>query len=111
MDSKMFVQVDCYLCGSNKKSLLFQQSPFSLVKCKNCKLVYTSPRYIESKLFEIYNMNYWRSESAKDFGYTDYIADKECYLKTFREKRLKIIQEYKKGGKVLDVGCAGGYFL
>lgn len=59
----------------------------------------------------MYQTDYWQSESAKDFGYTDYLADEADYLKTFRMRSQVVTDIFKEPGKVLEVGSAAGYFL
>ena len=104
--------VDCGLCGSAERDLKFREGLFSVVTCQHCGLTYVTPRLTESSfLAEVYDEGYWRSQAAKARGYTDYRADQPLYLKTYR-RRLRVIRRHFGGpGRVLDVGCAAGYFL
>lgn len=104
--------VDCGLCGSKDRSLLFEDGPFSVVTCRECQLTYVTPRLNDTALIEeVYNETYWSSDAAKEHGYTDYRSDEPLYLKTYK-RRLKVIRRhFDKPGRVLDVGCAAGYFL
>lgn len=104
--------VDCGLCGSAEYELKFQDGPFSVVTCKDCGLTYVTPRLTDAALIdEVYNEGYWRSNAAKDRGYTDYSADQPLYLKTYRRRRSVIRRHFPSPGRVLDVGCAAGFFL
>jgi len=72
-----------------------------LVRCRKCELVYVTPRpkstFIEQGYTEADNTTYLSQGSGR--------------LTTF-EKGVKLIEKYRPNkGKILDVGCAGGFFL
>ena len=70
-----------------------------------------NPRLPPERLHEMYQEEYWTSERAKDFGYTDYLDDAPLYLRTYA-MRARLLDGYKpEPGRVLDVGCAAGFFL
>lgn len=101
----------CVLCGTDEHVTLFSAPPFRIVRCAECSLVYTLPRLPTARITEMYQVDYWRSAEARNFGYTDYLRDRERYLRTFR-LRSKVIERYKTSpGRVLDIGCAAGFFL
>ena len=102
----------CALCGSGGRSTLFEEPPFSVVRCSTCGLVYVTPRLSPDALLEeIYDESYWKSDSPKVRGYADYSAERAFYERTFRI-RAKFVRRFAAPpGKVLDVGCAAGYYL
>ena len=101
----------CMLCGGRGYGVLHRKGRFKAVKCRSCGLVYITPRRTREGIHELYGPEYWRSLRAKDYGYTDYLADGALYLDTFR-MRAHVIDPYKSApGRVLDVGCAAGFFL
>jgi 2-polyprenyl-3-methyl-5-hydroxy-6-metoxy-1,4-benzoquinol methylase len=104
--------VACGLCGSDARNLEFRDEPFEVVTCCECGLTYVTPRLAEGELLAtVYDEGYWASDAAKTRGYTDYRADAPLYLRTYR-KRLPIVnRHFRFAGRVLDVGCAAGYFL
>lgn len=102
--------VDCYLCGSSDGAVLLEDPPFTVKKCSSCGLGYVTPRIPESHLHLIYQTEYFKSQSASDFGYSDYTQDKLGYLRTFG-KKARIVQQYLQRGRVLEVGSAAGFFL
>ena len=111
-DSAALTEVDCGLCGSAERTLKFQDGPFSVVTCKDCELTYVTPRLNDASLIdEVYNEGYWSSSAAKDRGYTDYRADQELYLRTYRRRMKLVRRHFEQPGRVLDVGCAAGFFL
>jgi len=101
----------CLLCNGRAYNVQHRKEPFKSVRCKGCGLVYITPRLASRAIIDLYSESYWKSDRAKDYGYTDYLADSQLYLSTFR-MRSRVIDRYKPvPGKVLDVGCAAGFFL
>ena len=103
--------VPCLLCGRDDPTTMFEEPPYRVVRCQGCSLVYTLPRLTEEQLAAMYQTAYWQSDDAKDFGYTDYLKDKDLYLNTYRMRREVITNRKPQPGRVLDVGSAAGYFL
>lgn len=81
---------------------------FSLVKCKNCGLIFVNPRLTEKSLTNLYQEQYFshyadtKSEAHKKRQETfkAEIADLE-----------RLTEKLKVGRKILDVGCGGGFFV
>ncbi len=103
-------EVSCYLCGEAPKSLLVDDPPFKVWLCGSCGLGFTSPRVRADRLEDIYDLGYFSSESAGDFGYASYAEDATGYFRTF-ERKADILARHLPKGKVLEVGCAAGFFL
>ena len=99
-------KVSCYLCG--KDAFFYcEKKGYKLYKCPSCKLLFVSPTPVSA---QIYDVSYFAG-ADKGFGYIDYDKDKEPMWPIFN-KYLDIIANLgKKEGKILDVGCATGYFL
>jgi len=104
-------EVPCYFCGRHDEHLRFVDGDYRVVDCTHCGLVYVTPRLPPERLHEMYQSEYWESDRAKEFGYTEYLADRELYERTYR-RRTRTIGRYRTDpGHVLDVGCAAGFFL
>lgn len=104
-------EIPCYLCGRDDPEVLFTDPPWRVVRCPECTLVYVLPRLDPDEIRAMYQSAYWRSDHAKDFGYTDYLRDRDLYLATYRMRREVITTRKPAAGRVLDVGSAAGYFL
>ncbi|MCC6672990.1 MAG: class I SAM-dependent methyltransferase [Planctomycetes bacterium] len=102
----------CQVCGSGEREQLFADPPYRVLRCSGCGLVYVSPRCHGEALAAVYGESYWRSEKPREKGYADYASDERLHLKTFR-RRLRLLRRFLPPGRlrVLDVGCAAGYFL
>lgn len=70
------------------------------VKCKHCGLVYMNPIEQLSRTHEYY-------AKAKN-NHAPTIRD--SYLRT-ADSQVRLIQKYSKGTRLLDIGCAQGFFL
>ncbi len=104
--------VNCGFCDSAERSTKFTDGPFSVVTCAQCGLTYVTPRLTDGDLIDhVYNEGYWTSDAAKTRGYTDYRRDEPLYLKTYRRRLAVIKRHFSKPGRVLDIGCAAGFFL
>src|SRR3989344_2771398 len=92
--------VSCDLCRGRKSHILFTKNNLRIVKCKNCNLVYTSPRLTKGEVSKIYAT------------FNTKVGPKEVYsFERDSKKRIARIMELKKSGKLLEVGCSFGYFL
>ncbi|MGE3173148.1 MAG: class I SAM-dependent methyltransferase [Planctomycetota bacterium] len=101
----------CQLCGGDGHRTKFRDGPFSVRECTACGLVYVTPRLSGEALAKVYGEGYWKSDNPKSRGYADYAREASLYLKTF-QRRMALVRDWiPQGGRVLDVGCAAGYFM
>jgi 2-polyprenyl-3-methyl-5-hydroxy-6-metoxy-1,4-benzoquinol methylase len=104
--------VDCGLCGGAERRLQFEEGPFSVVTCTACGLTYVTPRLKDASLLDqVYDEAYWASNCASERGYSDYRTAAPLYLRTYRRRLRVVRRHFPQPGRVLDVGCAAGYFL
>ncbi|MEO0560760.1 MAG: class I SAM-dependent methyltransferase [Chloroflexota bacterium] len=105
--------IPCNLCGSENRTPFMPQNGKGLVQCNNCGLVYVSPRPDATELYALYGETYFRNDDDGTVGYHDYIADERNIRRTFN-RRLDILHRFIQPGsgrKLLDVGCAAGFFI
>jgi SAM-dependent methyltransferase len=99
----------CAMCKSNDIAPLFgiRDNPaFTLYGCKACKTRFVHPQPDDDFLRQLYSERYYEA-----WGYQDDAESlRTMKLATFGS-RLRLIRQYKKGGAILDVGCATGFFL
>lgn len=96
----------CGFCKQKDFSLLYVKDDYRIVRCNSCKVQFRVPQPSHEELREIYANYYhpWKVEHE--------VAEivQASKTKTF-ERRLQEIQKYVRRGRILDVGCAAGYFL
>jgi 2-polyprenyl-3-methyl-5-hydroxy-6-metoxy-1,4-benzoquinol methylase len=110
-DSEPEEITSCQVCGSSERSLKFEDGPYQIYTCSSCTFVYVTPRLTGQALLDVYNETYWKSDNPKERGYADYAKESALYLKTYK-KRMKLVSKWlPQSGRILDVGCAAGYFL
>lgn len=92
----------CTACGSRK----FTNSTIDgwvLYKCLGCGLIHTdlsSKKNIRNVNNYVYNESYIVSYKAR-----------KAELSSRFRKYLEIIEKYKRGGSILDIGCGLGFFI
>jgi SAM-dependent methyltransferase len=111
----------CIICGSIEGKPLFQKASrdgtlFTLVKCGRCGLTYVSPRPTVSEIGAYYSESYFLKRT--DRGYNDYFSETtRREIERVIELNLRDMGFYKfekalpEEKRVLDIGCAAGYFL
>jgi 2-polyprenyl-3-methyl-5-hydroxy-6-metoxy-1,4-benzoquinol methylase len=128
--------VKCNYCECDDPEMLYKTKDnfyglgkdFSIVKCKNCGLVFLNPRPGSTEISHYYPQNLYYSQ----FPHTDLLKHKIKYLiygslrgycrytnsavKYFTGKLLalifsgimEILIPFRKNGKILDIGCGNG---
>ena len=112
------IYVSCPLCGGDNPQTLYEpwnttvdprtvlsasggvRGTQHIVKCIHCGLIYVNPRPRPEVVIESY-------ASAQDEIYIGASATREA---TFR-RCVRIVETYAARGKLLDVGCAAGFFV
>lgn len=99
----------CYFCGE-KADLFFIKNGYQLYHCAHCGLIFYDFKNDYAKFLEKqYSKGYFTGE-VKLRSYSDYGKDESIIKKNMKWYLNKIL-EIKKQGRILDVGCAYGYFL
>lgn len=97
------LSLSCPLCGGERLKRRWEVSGYTIVACEKCSLVFVQNLPSQEELVRYYD------SIAGDEVYTD--DNVEC-LKYYYETLRKLIESrFQKRGKILDVGCSGGWFL
>jgi SAM-dependent methyltransferase len=85
---------------------------FEILRCRSCGLLFRAQMPDESELAEIYGESYFAAADDNDDaqGYADYLSEEENHRLTARS-RLHLLSRFRDAGRLLDVGCAAGFFL
>jgi SAM-dependent methyltransferase len=93
-------EVPCNLCSAKEEEIIFKTDRGNIVKCKKCGLFYRTPRLSDRD--EIHR--YQKLVHKDSFCEIQDRTKKKLFLST-----LKKLEPHK--GRILDIGCANGYFL
>tara|TARA_Y100000031_G_C8181235_1_gene366598 strand:- start:194 stop:1126 length:933 start_codon:yes stop_codon:yes gene_type:complete len=105
------VKVGCAVCGGKRERFLYRVDGYRLVRCRDCGLAFLNPRPSVKELDRFYDQ-YFQDQVDPDGKKRNYYAEKDVKLKAFYDEYLKLEGFLKRRkGKILDVGCAAGYFL
>jgi len=92
----------CNLCGHNRFRVIERdESPFQVLKCQNCGLVFVHPHPKPDELKDHYCEKY----------YSEWINQQKNKRIRMWESRINRINKLRPCGKLLDVGCGEGLFL
>lgn len=94
----------CVVCGAADHDNIYS----GIIRCSNCGHVFADINLTDGELQEIYRKNYFFGDE-----YSDYIADKRIIQKNFR-KRLEVLKRFTnvdQHRRILEIGCAYGFFL
>ena len=95
----------CGICSHKDVSLRYSKKDFSIAQCHSCGVLFRIPQPTFEEVRQLYTTSYYNPWHLEKEG-----GVKKIKMDTF-EKRLREIQTYVSGGKILDVGCATGFFL
>lgn len=101
----------CLLCGGFGTGRLLFHTSRPILQCRKCKLVYAKPgstgAHDESpeNYSKVYSEDYYR-----DGTYADYLADRDA-IRRNAPRVLSELEQMVEGRRLLDVGCATGFFL
>jgi SAM-dependent methyltransferase len=95
----------CRLCGSSSNlRIVLKNGKTSLVKCHSCGVGFVDPPYSSDSMAMHFKDEYIQDDTRLEKVYGD-----------LRSAALTLIASQvlrkKQRGRILDVGCAGGYFL
>ena len=91
----------CPICKSQRIDSYIEVNQWQINICLNCDVLYT----------ELQNNKRKKLKDFYDNGYIAAYKSREKELKNRFKQYLKIIEKYKNGGKLLDIGCGLGYFV
>jgi SAM-dependent methyltransferase len=107
--------VACDLCGGNKTDpIVIRPDGMHVVRCRDCALVFLSPRPKAPLIPRLYQRDYFFKDGAANAcGYTDYVGeDNRLGMRVQSQQRLDAIADMTRPlpHRCLEVGCATGEF-
>ena len=103
----------CILCGRENTGVFRVVDNYKITKCLNDGLLYVDPQPSISEHKNFYNIDYFEREkrASVDQGYRDYLSEKGTFKKNFFRILHKIEKVKSTKGRILDIGCAFGFFV
>jgi len=100
----------CPLCGSGeRRENVYGFAPFAVARCRRCGLWYLCPRLAEPIMHRSYvDDGYFEGGEG---GYSSYQAQEPTLRPTFQRFLAELRRRGMTGGRLLEVGCAYGFFL
>ena len=100
----------CPLCGSaERRETAYGWAPFAVARCRRCRLWYLCPRLAEPIMRQSYTDDGYFEGGER--GYSSYQAQEPTLRPTFRRFLAELSRRGMTGGRLLEVGCAYGFFL
>lgn len=93
---------DCLICESNEYELWAQYLSYKAVRCKKCGFIWINPSLNDRGLEKYY-------QDYIGMRFKDEVKTKQRQVQYQIDKSF--IESYVSQGRVLDVGCSGGFFL
>jgi SAM-dependent methyltransferase len=91
----------CWACG--EPTIASARSP-ALVECPACGLAF-QPERAREELRALYRDSYFADYEGGDYAEAESARRREASV------RLRFVEQYAEGGRLLELGCAAGYFL
>lgn len=105
-----FILAPCDACGSDDFDPLHLLNGRPMVRCNECGLNYMNVRPAHHLLQQVYAAEYFTAPRTQK-GVSNYEADKPNVLR-FARARLDVLERLlPERGRLLDVGCALGFYL
>jgi SAM-dependent methyltransferase len=107
-------QIDCPVCGSAVNAVLhlkWTRDGYAIVRCPECGLLFRAELPETGELTSLYDDAYFRAgePNGGGEGYPDYVGDEDLHRRNAR-RRLDLLARFVPSGRLLDVGCAAGFF-
>ena len=101
-------EILCPICCDRFPLKLKYPNSFITWKCRNCSLIWV-PNVKDEVIEKFYSNNYFKNPDG-DLGYLNYVEDEYSLRMNFR-LILSKLPPPGENNKLLDIGCAYGFFL
>ena len=95
--------VNCPVCEASRGEPLHLEGCFQMVQCPSCQFVFLNPRPTNESLLSFYQ-HYLPEEKSS-------IESWDKMMKSVFHRAATLLEQYKKNGRLLDVGTGFGFFL
>ncbi len=99
----------CELCGNTAPQLLWERNGYAIVACPECGLQYVGQNPQDIDFGALYSEGYYTGTSGQVFA--NYVGEERARRAGARRKLWTMRRRASRSGRLLDVGCALGFFL
>src|SRR4030067_526023 len=96
-------EVDCPICERSRGDPLHLEGSFQMVRCHSCQFIFLNPRPTMDSLFRFYQ-KYLPEEGPS-------IESWEEMVRPIFHRAANLLKQYRRKGRLLDVGTGFGFFL
>jgi len=97
----------CAACAQvTDQQLLYSLNGCDILRCRTCGLGHAKAKAFSPESY--YNAEYFFGQQSD--GYADYLAAEPVLRREFA-RTVAFIRQWCKGGRLLEIGCAYGFFL
>ena len=104
----------CNLCGMpvSEVDRAWEKDGYEILRCPSCRLLFRAELPDADALRTIYGESYFTAPAGdvEGQGYANYLADEPEHRRN-AQRRLRLLERHTHPGRLLDVGCAAGFFL
>jgi SAM-dependent methyltransferase len=98
---------DCLACAKvTEQQFLYHLNGCDILRCRTCGLGQAETQAFDPASY--YNGEYFFGEQSD--GYADYLAAEPVLRREFA-RTVAFIRQWRNGGRLLEIGCAYGFFL
>ena len=102
MDFEM-EEISCPICEKSRGDPFHLEGSFQMVRCSSCQFIFLNPRPTVESLHHFYQQ-YLPEEEAS-------IESWEKMMKPVFLRAANLLKQYRKNGRLLDVGSGFGFFI
>src|SRR5262249_44992987 len=88
----------------------YREIRWPAVECGTCHLRFLVRQPTREGFVELYGPEYFQSDYHCGCNEHSYFANEEAFVKLAHD-HLRVLEREAQPGRLLEVGCAGGYFL
>ncbi|MFM8552903.1 MAG: class I SAM-dependent methyltransferase [Nitrospiraceae bacterium] len=109
MTAPTLTHVRCPVCNEDRPWPRFDKQGFSIVECRACRLQYVNPRPARAWLDAWYRQEYFSLSREQTSG-AQHLQQGAIKTAT-AQLRLQLLGGVPPNGRLLDIGCGGGFFV
>ncbi len=100
----------CPICEHSDAEPVSVKGGFTLVRCRACRTVFVHPMP-SAETLQAHYQNPAYFEGDESLGYRSYADLERALAPHFRRRMANVTRQVDTPGRLLDFGCAAGYFL